>query len=111
MSNQSRCGLKPGKPPVRNPNENRQFLFVPNRNPNRIHILYQEIPSPSRMANFTPLHRNACPLSPSGERLEATKRVVLSVPRDCAGERGGWMEREGHTNVNTNVKFFSHQCI
>ena len=75
---------------------------IPNRNPNRIHILYQEIQSPSRMANFTPLRRNACPLSPTGERLEANKRAVLSVPTDCAGERARqWVAERAWTPFRT----------
>jgi len=71
-------------------------------NPNRIHVLYQKIKSPSRMANFTPLCGNACLQSPTGERGEATKREVLFVATDCAGERARlWVAERAQTPFQT----------
>jgi len=60
----------------------------------RIHILYQEIKTLSRMANFTQLCDNACFQPPTGERGEATKRDVLFVATDCGGEQARLWEDE-----------------
>ena len=54
------------------------------------------------MANFTPLCGNACLQSPTGERGEATKREVLFVATDCAGERARlWVAERAQTPFQT----------